>query len=125
MWISADGQETVVIGSIEELEKRSGKKIGDDIHREFLDDIELPSAEGRGPLRRVDEVFDCWFESGSMPYAQVTHRRPPPPPPPRRRRRRRPVARRRSPLGQAIALRGHTLACVERVALNACRQRAP
>ena len=71
MWISADGQETVVIGSIEELEQRSGKKIGDDIHREFLDDIELPSAEGRGPLRRVDEVFDCWFESGSMPYAQV------------------------------------------------------
>ena len=72
MWISADGQETVVIGSIEELEQRSGKKIGDDIHREFLDDIELPSAEGRGPLRRVDEVFDCWFESGSMPYAQVS-----------------------------------------------------
>ena len=121
MWISADGQETVVIGSIEELEQRSGKKIGDDIHREFLDGIELPSAEGRGPLRRVDEVFDCWFESGSMPYAQVTHRRaaaaaaaaaaaP---------------SRAAAPLGQAIALRGHTLACVERVALNACRQRAP
>ena len=79
MWISADGQETVVIGSIEELEQRSGKKIGDDIHREFLDDIELPSAEGRGPLRRVDEVFDCWFESGSMPYAQVGAKAPPSP----------------------------------------------
>jgi isoleucyl-tRNA synthetase len=29
------------------------------------------SAQGKGVLRRVDEVFDCWFESGSMPYAQI------------------------------------------------------
>lgn len=69
MWISDDGEEIVVIGSIEELEARSGRKITD-LHREFIDDIELPSAEGRGTLKRVDEVFDCWFESGSMPYAQ-------------------------------------------------------
>ena len=31
----------------------------------------IPSAKGKGTLKRVDEVFDCWFESGSMPYAQV------------------------------------------------------
>ena len=41
-----------------------------DLHREFLDHIELPSQRGKGTLKRVDEVFDCWFESGSMPYAQ-------------------------------------------------------
>ena len=41
-----------------------------DLHREFLDHIELPSQQGKGTLKRVDEVFDCWFESGSMPYAQ-------------------------------------------------------
>lgn len=31
----------------------------------------IPSKTGKGVLRRVPEVFDCWFESGSMPYAQV------------------------------------------------------
>ena len=35
-----------------------------------MDDIVIPSKTGKGDLRRVDEVFDCWFESGSMPYAQ-------------------------------------------------------
>ena len=42
-----------------------------DLHRHFIDDITIPSREGRGQLRRVDDVFDCWFESGSMPVAQV------------------------------------------------------
>ena len=42
-----------------------------DLHRHFIDDITIPSREGRGPLRRVDDVFDCWFESGSMPVAQI------------------------------------------------------
>ena len=35
-----------------------------------VDDITIPSTRGNGVLRRVTEVFDCWFESGSMPYAQ-------------------------------------------------------
>lgn len=35
-----------------------------------IDHITIPSKTGRGVLRRVEEVFDCWFESGSMPYAQ-------------------------------------------------------
>jgi len=69
MWISDDGKEVKVIGSIEELEKLSGEKITD-LHRESIDHIELESSEGRGKLKRIDEVFDCWFESGSMPYAQ-------------------------------------------------------
>jgi tRNA synthetases class I (I, L, M and V) len=42
-----------------------------DLHRESIDHITIPSREGRGVLRRIDEVFDCWFESGSMPYAQL------------------------------------------------------
>ncbi len=42
-----------------------------DLHRHFIDDLTIPSQRGKGPLRRVDEVFDCWFESGSMPYAQL------------------------------------------------------
>ena len=59
----------ICIGSVEELEKLSGKKV-DDIHKHFVDDIEIPSPTGKSPLRRVEEVLDCWFESGSMPYAQ-------------------------------------------------------
>lgn len=42
-----------------------------DIHRDKIDQITIPSKQGKGVLRRVDEVFDCWFESGSMPYAQA------------------------------------------------------
>lgn len=36
-----------------------------------IDGLTLPSRCGKGVLRRITEVFDCWFESGSMPYAQV------------------------------------------------------
>ena len=68
--MSDDGQEIVVVGSIKELEELSGEKVSD-LHRDKIDHITIPSKEGRGVLRRVDEVFDCWFESGSMPYAQV------------------------------------------------------
>ena len=42
-----------------------------DLHRQFIDNLTIPDAAGTGMLRRVDEVFDCWFESGSMPYGQV------------------------------------------------------
>jgi len=69
LWVSDDYEEVVCIGSIEQLEKLSGKKITD-LHREHVDDITIPSQQGKGQLRRVSEVFDCWFESGSMPYAQ-------------------------------------------------------
>lgn len=69
IWVSEDYEEIVVIGSIKELEELSGKKITD-LHRHYIDDIEIPSKQGKGMLRRVPEVFDCWFESGSMPYAQ-------------------------------------------------------
>lgn len=40
-----------------------------DLHRPFIDEIELPCSCG-GKMKRVLDVFDCWFESGSMPYAQ-------------------------------------------------------
>ncbi|KAJ0396637.1 hypothetical protein ATCC90586_002025 [Pythium insidiosum] len=69
LWVSEDFEEIVCIGSIEELEQLSGEKITD-LHREFIDHITIPSRQGKGQLRRVEEVFDCWFESGSMPYAQ-------------------------------------------------------
>ncbi|CAG9854391.1 unnamed protein product [Phyllotreta striolata] len=71
IWTSPDGDEMVCVGSIAELEELSGRKITD-LHREVVDAITIPSRiPGNPPLRRISEVFDCWFESGSMPYAQV------------------------------------------------------
>lgn len=69
LWVSDDFKEVVCIGSIDELEQLSGVRVTD-LHREFVDGITIPSKNGNGVLRRVSEVFDCWFESGSMPYAQ-------------------------------------------------------
>lgn len=69
IWVSDDGEEVVCIGSIGELEQLSGKTGITDLHRETIDEITIPSKQGKGVLRRIPEVFDCWFESGSMPYA--------------------------------------------------------
>ncbi len=70
MWQSEDGLESVCVGSIEELQKLTGQKV-DDLHRETVDKLTIPSARpGMPPLKRIAQVFDCWFESGSMPYAQ-------------------------------------------------------
>ncbi|MEM7175520.1 MAG: isoleucine--tRNA ligase [Chlamydiota bacterium] len=66
IWQSEDG-ETVVIGSVDELEKQVGSKVTD-LHRHFVDDLSFERAGKR--YTRIPEVFDCWFESGSMPYAQ-------------------------------------------------------
>lgn len=73
IWISDDGEEVVCIGSRAELAELAGLDAADmtDLHRQHMDKIEIPSKEGRGMLKRVEEVFDCWFESGSMPYAQT------------------------------------------------------
>jgi isoleucyl-tRNA synthetase len=70
IWVSDDYKEIVCIGSIAELEELSGVSPITDLHRESIDHITIPSKQGKGVLRRIEEVFDCWFESGSMPYAQ-------------------------------------------------------
>ena len=70
LWISEDGEEIVWVGSIQELKELSGRTDITDLHRDFIDDIVIPSKMGKGNLKRIEEVFDCWFESGSMPFAQ-------------------------------------------------------
>ena len=70
IWANEDMSEVVCIGSVEQLHELSGVKV-EDLHRETVDQVTIPSKTNPGSvLRRVDEVFDCWFESGSMPYAQ-------------------------------------------------------
>lgn len=71
IWASDDMEEIVCIGSIKELQELSGCGEINDLHRESIDHITIPSKQGKGVLRRIPEVFDCWFESGSMPFAQV------------------------------------------------------
>lgn len=70
LWVSEDFKEVVTVGSAQELRELSGFE-GEltDLHRDKVDHITIPSKQGKGTLRRVPEVFDCWFESGSMPYA--------------------------------------------------------
>lgn len=70
IWASDDMEELVVVGSVAELEELTGQKV-DDLHRHHIDQLTIPSKQGKGVLRRVEDVFDCWFESGSMPYAQL------------------------------------------------------
>ena len=70
LWVSDDFQEVVCIGSIKELQELSGCGEITDLHREHIDHITIPSKQGKGVLKRIPEVFDCWFESGSMPFAQ-------------------------------------------------------
>lgn len=66
LWKSEDG-DLLCIGSIAELEELTGKRIAD-IHRHHIDDLVI--LKNGKEYRRISEVFDCWFESGSMPYAQ-------------------------------------------------------
>ena len=58
-----------MIGSVKELEEKCGHEVKD-LHKHFVDDITWPSPDGKGTMRRIPDIFDCWFESGSMPYAQ-------------------------------------------------------
>jgi isoleucyl-tRNA synthetase len=72
VWVS-DTDPTVVevIGSFAELAERSGRALPDDFdpHKPFIDAYTWPALDG-GTMRRVPEVIDTWFDSGSMPVAQ-------------------------------------------------------
>jgi len=68
VWKCSDCNKIKVLGSIEEIEKLSEKKIKD-LHRPDIDKHEL-KCECGGVMKRVKEVLDCWFESGAMPFAQ-------------------------------------------------------
>ena len=70
IWINDETGRTICIGSIDELEAYSGTRV-DDLHREFVDPLTFQVDGEEGTYRRIEEVLDCWFESGSMPYAQL------------------------------------------------------
>jgi isoleucyl-tRNA synthetase len=72
LWVSEDYEEVVCVGSIEELKQLSGFE-GEltDLHRDKVDGITIPSSRGNGVLRRVEEVFDCWYCTHITLMAQV------------------------------------------------------
>jgi len=70
VWQCDRCDEQVCIGSIDELEALSGVR-PTDLHKHVVDEITWACSCGEGTMRRVPEVLDCWFESGSMPYAQI------------------------------------------------------
>lgn len=70
VWINETNGKMIAIGSIAELEKYTGVKVSD-LHREVVDDLDFKIDGEEGTYKRITDVFDCWFESGSMPYAQL------------------------------------------------------
>jgi len=69
IWECDDCKEMLCVGSIEELEKNGGSRLND-LHLPYIDNIELRCPKCGKKMKRTSGVFDCWFESGSMPYAQ-------------------------------------------------------
>lgn len=70
IWINDVSGKQICIGSREELTRLTGVEL-DDLHRENVDDLIFQIPGEAGDYRRIEEVLDCWFESGSMPYAQL------------------------------------------------------
>jgi isoleucyl-tRNA synthetase len=70
VWECDECDEQVCISSRQELFDRSGVMI-DDLHKHIVDEVTWPCDNCSGTMTRVPEVLDCWFESGSMPFAQI------------------------------------------------------
>ncbi|MDR0504668.1 MAG: class I tRNA ligase family protein, partial [Bifidobacteriaceae bacterium] len=75
VWVSDDPAfpRVDVYGSLDQLEQDFGVR-PTDLHRPYIDSLTRPNPDdpsGQATMRRVPEVLDCWFESGSMPFAQV------------------------------------------------------
>lgn len=69
IWQCVACKKRRVFGSVAELEQASGQTVSD-LHKHVIDPITVP-CECSGVMHRIPDVLDCWFESGSMPYAQL------------------------------------------------------
>jgi len=70
VWRCDDCANSMVIGHVQELEARASRSVPD-LHRPYIDEVTFRCDRCRGVMMRVPEVLDCWFESGSMPFAQL------------------------------------------------------
>lgn len=70
VWRCTSCDANKCVSSAGELEELVGQKVLD-LHSHFIDGLEFACPKCQSPMKRISEVFDCWFESGSMPVAQV------------------------------------------------------
>jgi isoleucyl-tRNA synthetase len=70
IWVCAACDRRECLGSGAELEAHVGRAVPD-LHKHFVDELTWPCTGCGGEMRRIPEIFDCWFESGSMPYGQA------------------------------------------------------
>ncbi len=72
IWVDDKTHEMLCIGSVAELSQYTGRDLTElDLHRPYVDEITFPNPSGKGgTMRRVPELIDVWFDSGSMPIAQ-------------------------------------------------------
>ena len=70
VWVCPDCGEIEVIGSRAELVEKCGADKNIELHRPYLDELTCTCAKCGGKMSRTPEVIDCWFDSGSMPFAQ-------------------------------------------------------
>ncbi|RKL64354.1 isoleucine--tRNA ligase [Thermoanaerobacteraceae bacterium SP2] len=71
IWICKECGHQHAVGSIKELKEMSKNSIGDiELHKPYVDEVVLKCPDCGGDMKRVQEVIDCWFDSGSMPFAQ-------------------------------------------------------
>lgn len=70
IWKNEESGKFICFGSIKDLEEKTKTKITD-LHRENVDGLTFSVAGELGTYKRITDVLDCWFESGSMPYAQL------------------------------------------------------
>lgn len=70
IWKCEKCEEIKVIGSVKELEELSGEKVND-LHKHVVDKITFKCEKCQGEMKRVPDVLDTWFDSGSMPFAQL------------------------------------------------------
>jgi isoleucyl-tRNA synthetase len=70
VWECDGCEQQICVGSRKELEDLSGVWV-EDLHKHFVDEVMFPCSNCEGTMVRIPEVLDCWFESGSMPYAQI------------------------------------------------------
>ncbi len=70
IWVCDQCDDKIVFGSVADLEKASNQKVTD-LHKHIVDEVTFQCIKCSGTMKRVPDVLDTWFDSGSMPYAQM------------------------------------------------------